>query len=196
MPKEAKRVIGGALLFSLFLFGLLALSQFLAFYERVGAWALLALGSALVFVVGTIGYLVFKYPAFKAVLTGITGVFGDLIGSADQKVSNKIKQERRAVPRWLQRELLNRANNRCEFPRCSYTGALHIHHTDENPNNSNDAGNLVVICPNHHAECHQGNYNLELQRSWIQASTQRSKQRVVRRQSDADVPRQTRRRRR
>lgn len=38
---------------------------------------------------------------------------------------------------------------------CGYDRVINVHHIDKNRKN-NDISNLIVLCPNHHAEAHRG----------------------------------------
>lgn len=59
------------------------------------------------------------------------------------------------VPVPVQRMLFVQAGYCCSMSRCGAGAALEIHHIDEDPSN-NDPENLLVLCPNHHAQATQG----------------------------------------
>jgi hypothetical protein len=71
-----------------------------------------------------------------------------------------------SIPSATRQQVYARARGRCERPRCSYHGKLHIHHIDENPSN-NSPTNLVAVCPNCHTRIHDGEFSIDAQRSWI-----------------------------
>lgn len=71
-----------------------------------------------------------------------------------------------SIPTATRQQVYARAGGRCERPRCSYHGKLHIHHIDENPSN-NSPTNLLAVCPNCHARIHDGSFSIDAQRSWI-----------------------------
>jgi len=76
------------------------------------------------------------------------------------------KKIRKAIPAHIQRQVYARARGRCERPRCSYHGKLHIHHIDKNPSN-NSPDNLIAVCPNCHQRIHDGSFSFDAVRSWI-----------------------------
>jgi 5-methylcytosine-specific restriction endonuclease McrA len=82
-------------------------------------------------------------------------------------IDNSIKV-RVSIPTATRQQVYARAMGRCERPRCSYSGKLHIHHIDENPSN-NSPTNLVAVCPNCHSRIHDGEFSIDAQRSWIES---------------------------
>jgi len=64
-------------------------------------------------------------------------------------------KDRVPVPIPLRRILFVEAGYRCSILRCTAEAALEIHHIDGDPTN-NDAGNLLVLCANHHTQTTNG----------------------------------------
>jgi hypothetical protein len=71
-----------------------------------------------------------------------------------------------SIPSNIRQQVYARSRGRCERPRCSYGGKVHIHHIDENPSN-NSLDNLIAVCPNCHSRIHDGAFSVDAQRSWI-----------------------------
>lgn len=59
------------------------------------------------------------------------------------------------LPRSLQKALIAECNGKCSVPTCSHMQHLEFHHIDGNPS-ANGAANLIVLCPNHHADADRG----------------------------------------
>ncbi len=64
-------------------------------------------------------------------------------------------KERSNIPRGIKREILIEAGYRCSVPHCSNDSALEFHHIDGNPAH-NEAGNILLVCSNHHRSCTSG----------------------------------------
>ena len=71
-----------------------------------------------------------------------------------------------SIPTFTRQQVYARSKGRCERPRCSYGGKVHIHHIDGNPSN-NSLANLIAVCPNCHSRIHDGAFSVDAQRSWI-----------------------------
>jgi hypothetical protein len=66
-----------------------------------------------------------------------------------------VNKGREPVPISLRRILFVEAGYRCSVSRCTAEASLEIHHVDGDPGN-NDAGNLIVLCANHHTQATNG----------------------------------------
>jgi hypothetical protein len=71
-----------------------------------------------------------------------------------QAIENE-KKSRKRVPDSVSKSVRDR-DKRCRFPKClmrreSYAD---IHHIDQVNSNSDDPGNLILLCPNHHRRIH------------------------------------------
>lgn len=74
---------------------------------------------------------------------------------------------RQAVPIAIQRLVLHEAGYRCANPVCRTVLTLEIHHLEHvATGGSNEAENLLPLCPNCHSLHHQGNIPIESLRSW------------------------------
>ena len=74
---------------------------------------------------------------------------------------------RQAVPIATQRLVLHEAGYRCANPVCRTVLTLEIHHLEHvAAGGSNEAENLLPLCPNCQALHHQGNIPIESLRSW------------------------------
>ena len=64
---------------------------------------------------------------------------------------------RKNIPESTKKEVLTEAGFRCAVPTCRTILALDLHHIIEvSANGSNDAYNLLALCPNCHALHHRG----------------------------------------
>src|SRR5205085_2638224 len=74
---------------------------------------------------------------------------------------------RKAVPVATHRLVLHEAGYRCANPVCRTILTLEVHHLEYvTTGGSNEAENLLPLCPNCHALHHQGNIPIESLRSW------------------------------
>jgi hypothetical protein len=79
----------------------------------------------------------------------------------------KLGAEARRVPLDVKRLVLHEAGYKCASPRCRYPLTLDVHHlyyVSEGGSNLSD--NLLPLCPNCHAEHHNGNISTESLRAW------------------------------
>jgi hypothetical protein len=78
--------------------------------------------------------------------------------------------ERVPISNSLKKEVINRANGRCQWNRCQMRGYnLHIHHIDKNHSN-NQFGNLIYLCPNHHQDAHHNVAPAWQLREWVKGN--------------------------
>ena len=81
----------------------------------------------------------------------------NVLGSAKEKrnmqrqFSNK--RIREPFTAKLKNAVRKRAKGKCEWPRCKQTKYLQFHHKNMR-NDDNRVSNIILLCPNHHAEMH------------------------------------------
>ena len=74
---------------------------------------------------------------------------------------------RTAIPEHIKREVLTEAGFRCAVPTCRTILAIDLHHIVEvSDNGSNEAYNLLALCPTCHALHHRGTIPAESIKVW------------------------------
>ena len=74
---------------------------------------------------------------------------------------------RTAIPENIKREVLTEAGFRCAVPTCRTILAIDLHHIVEvSDNGSNEANNLLALCPTCHALPHRGTIPVESIKVW------------------------------
>ena len=74
---------------------------------------------------------------------------------------------RTAIPENIKREVLTEAGFRCAVPTCRTILAIDLHHIVEvSDNGSNEANNLLALCPTCHALHHRGTIPVESIKVW------------------------------
>jgi hypothetical protein len=74
---------------------------------------------------------------------------------------------RTAIPENIKREVLTEAGFRCAVPTCRTILAIDLHHIVEvSDNGSNEAYNLLALCPTCHALHHRGTIPAESIKVW------------------------------
>ena len=61
------------------------------------------------------------------------------------------------------KKVMERAKNKCQYPRCNEKENLEIHHKNMN-NNDSKLSNLMLLCPNHHTKKHKMEKGVVLKR--------------------------------
>jgi len=71
-----------------------------------------------------------------------------------QVIENE-KKSRKKVPASVSKTVQER-DKRCRFPKCRMRQESYpdIHHIDQDNTHSDDPGNLLLLCPNHHRRIH------------------------------------------
>jgi len=83
------------------------------------------------------------------------------------KRSSKVGVEARRAPLDVKRLVLHEAGYKCSNPACRYPLTLDVHHLYYvSDGGSNQADNLLPLCPNCHTEHHNGNIPTESLRAW------------------------------
>ena len=165
MSRKTRQTVGFAIVV---VFVILILVMFVQ-AEKHGSWVWLFLLAAVLACIG----LSVKYPLFRSVMTDSLGAvryWWDTWGSSQKK-------ERRAIPMEIQRQVLDRAANRCECRsprRCPSTRRNDFHHIDVNPSN-NVISNIIYLCPNHHRDAHRSEISQEVQRRWAGMRSRRAR---------------------
>jgi len=73
---------------------------------------------------------------------------------------------REPIPTALYKQVMSRANGRCQNPDCPYHSKPEVHHINHN-NADNVLINLIALCPNCHRDAHEGRYTFSQLRSWL-----------------------------
>lgn len=122
------------------------------------------LKTVLIIVLATIVAIVVAYLIWKASKNKTK--IGNLSNNGDN--NNSGTTTRVKIPREIERQVLSRANNRCQWKFCKVTGNLQIHHIDRNPAN-NSLSNLIYLCHNcHYQKAHRNEARDWQLRDWAQ----------------------------
>ena len=171
VTKQARTVIGVIVLCVAFV--LVAL--FVQKVKEVGVWLWLI---PVAVAVG-IGYLTYRHPAVRSGLgkTGVSlaNVAGDVF-KEDGTSKPGLVAERRSVSTAMRSTVMARAKYRCQYKGCTQSdrSILEIHHIDMNPAHSDDAANLIVVCPTCHAKLHREARSKDELQKWAQGEYRRS----------------------
>jgi len=79
------------------------------------------------------------------------------------------RNNRKAIPGTITRQVLIEAGYRCGVPTCRNILAVDLHHVVEvSEGGGNEAANLLALCPTCHALYHRGTYSREAIYTWKQ----------------------------
>lgn len=106
-------------------------------------------------------FVLIKYPSFRyGLFSAFKSIFNKIwlwISTPHEKhqesQETNIVIKRTRIPRDVERQVIGRAQNRCQWVSCRITGNLDIHHIDGNPSHHR-LNNLIYLCPNHHRAAH------------------------------------------
>ncbi|MBS3131516.1 HNH endonuclease [Candidatus Woesearchaeota archaeon] len=123
------------------------------FYQKHPYWLI----TLLVLFIAGLAYLVYMSFNNERLRESEKNIFLFIVDAiwafiSDAAKSDSSKKERVPIPENIKNKVYDRAADKCQL--CAHRG-LHIHHIDGNPSN-NRITNLILLCPNHHAEADKG----------------------------------------
>jgi len=122
--------------------------------NAVVGWTILGI------LLAVLAFLVYRFASLR-------GWLGRQVrGIAEKAVFEDVATAREPLPQGMRREVLERANYRCENERCNYKGRPHIHHIDGN-NSNNRISTLIALCPNCHQKAHDGIFSESQLINWV-----------------------------
>lgn len=161
MNREHKSFLGLIIVFAL----LIGYGLFAGALKTHGQWLWIPL---MLVLAGNIAAVI-KFPKYRLWL-GKNVKYGFEAVADNFTNTGRKKSERKAVPPAIQKKVLTRASEACQFPDCQekHRENLHIHHIDWKAKNSRDENNLIAVCPNHHNRIHRDRktYTDSKVRSW------------------------------
>lgn len=119
-------------------------------------------------------FCLIKYPAFRqGLFSAFKSIFAklwDWVTTQHEKregnqITTNAKPRRTPIPIDVQRQVIGRAKNRCQWEWCQIKGNLELHHMDGNPSN-HKINNLIYLCPNHHQDAHDHKARIWQLRDW------------------------------